>query len=538
MKKFKLKAIASYIMILTMLIGINCSTIRAAETELPSATDVWFWGITISGRTLTGKYTFSEDSANDKSTYRWLRSESKKGTYSPIEGATSITYTMTAADVDMYIKFEVTPETETAIGTPVSTDGYPVSAESIPEIKDVSLNGSGKSREQLWVDYHYYDKNDEPMRNVYFQWQAAVDDETYRDIEGADAQAFIPDDEYCGMYIRCKIQADKLGNTDTIPTGECPISEAVYTESIVIKAKPTIKNVSIIASDYGYKAEYVYSSPKDDDEGTHEYLWEVSQAADGEYYTVSKECRINIYDMQQDYYLRLGIRPVSKDGVSGDISYSTPLKVTARAEAEKDTKILSAATLKDGYILIKTTSPAFIEGIVITLNTSDSNIEIKSHDFNVTAVYQDGQYTASLIAKEGCAVYSSGAVMAIYTNDENVSIGNISATGVNARSELFEFSNEEDIGELTITETEDNTLIYSRRIRHYSSNQDKYVFIYAEYSDKALRDCKMDRAVLFGFSQDILEATPDKQNNYDIKLFLLNPETLKPYTAMEEGVKK
>jgi hypothetical protein len=41
-------------------------------------------------------------------TYRWYRSNSNNGTYSPISGATSSNYTATSSDFNQYLKFEVT----------------------------------------------------------------------------------------------------------------------------------------------------------------------------------------------------------------------------------------------------------------------------------------------------------------------------------------------------------------------------------------------------------------------------------------------
>jgi hypothetical protein len=48
------------------------------------------------------------------SLYRWLRADTAGGTYSAISGATSVNYTVTSDDLNKYLKFEVTPVSNTA----------------------------------------------------------------------------------------------------------------------------------------------------------------------------------------------------------------------------------------------------------------------------------------------------------------------------------------------------------------------------------------------------------------------------------------
>jgi hypothetical protein len=85
----------------------------------PYATDVAITNPTCAkvGQTLTGTYTFNDDDTGDSeasSTFRWLRAESAAGSYTAISGATSQTYTVQSADTGKYLKFEVTPVSDTA----------------------------------------------------------------------------------------------------------------------------------------------------------------------------------------------------------------------------------------------------------------------------------------------------------------------------------------------------------------------------------------------------------------------------------------
>ncbi len=85
----------------------------------PTATSVSITGSASLGELLTGTYTFNDVNGNTEatSTYRWLRADSAGGVYSAISGATSINYTVTSNDLTKYLKFEVTPISNT---TPTS----------------------------------------------------------------------------------------------------------------------------------------------------------------------------------------------------------------------------------------------------------------------------------------------------------------------------------------------------------------------------------------------------------------------------------
>ena len=79
--------------------------------------------------TLTGVYTYN-DAENDPqsgSTFKWYRYDNASGANEQvISGATSVTYTITSADIDKYIKFEVTPAAATG-----NSPGNPVKSQSM-----------------------------------------------------------------------------------------------------------------------------------------------------------------------------------------------------------------------------------------------------------------------------------------------------------------------------------------------------------------------------------------------------------------------
>jgi len=96
------------------------STVNArpvgATAVAPTASLVAITGAASLGELLTGSYTYNDANGNSEgsSTFRWLRSDSVGGTYSAISGATSINYTVTSNDLSKYLKFEVTPVSNTS----------------------------------------------------------------------------------------------------------------------------------------------------------------------------------------------------------------------------------------------------------------------------------------------------------------------------------------------------------------------------------------------------------------------------------------
>jgi hypothetical protein len=88
----------------------------SATPAAPTATSVSITGTASLGELLTGTYTYTDANGNAEatSTFRWLRADSAGGSYSAISGATSINYTVTSDDLTKYLKFEVTPVSNTS----------------------------------------------------------------------------------------------------------------------------------------------------------------------------------------------------------------------------------------------------------------------------------------------------------------------------------------------------------------------------------------------------------------------------------------
>lgn len=105
-KVFKILVFSVFVFLVSLTIG---KSIFAAS--VPIASSVAISGRADVGQTLTGTYTYNDVDGDIQgaTTFRWLRAATSAGTYRAISGATTSTYTITASDLNQFIKFEVTP---------------------------------------------------------------------------------------------------------------------------------------------------------------------------------------------------------------------------------------------------------------------------------------------------------------------------------------------------------------------------------------------------------------------------------------------
>lgn len=94
-----------------------------APDSYPVASSLMIVGNPTVGQVLTGSYVYSDTGshAESGSQYEWLSSPNATGTYSPISGATSLTYTVSSTDALTYLKFQVTPQSTVATGISTQT---------------------------------------------------------------------------------------------------------------------------------------------------------------------------------------------------------------------------------------------------------------------------------------------------------------------------------------------------------------------------------------------------------------------------------
>jgi hypothetical protein len=113
------------------------STPVNATPSVPIASGVTISGTETVGQTLTGTYVFADPNGDTEGTslYRWLRSDTANGTFVAISGATGATYILVSADLNKYLKFEVTP-----VSTVSPTTGTAVLSSATGQISALCSN--------------------------------------------------------------------------------------------------------------------------------------------------------------------------------------------------------------------------------------------------------------------------------------------------------------------------------------------------------------------------------------------------------------
>ncbi len=118
---------------------------NTAVQQAPTASAVTISGSGIEAAPLTGGYQYLDvnDDAQGTSQYRWLIGDSASGPFTPITGATSITYSPVQADGGKYLVFEVTPVAGT--GTLVGTAVVSAPIQAVAKIRYFHILSTGQS---------------------------------------------------------------------------------------------------------------------------------------------------------------------------------------------------------------------------------------------------------------------------------------------------------------------------------------------------------------------------------------------------------
>ncbi len=132
--------------------------------DAPRATNVSIAGTPRIGNILTGVYTFNDvDGTQGTSTFKWYRIIGANQTV--IAGAVSLTYSITAADVGNYLKFEVIPKDNLGLaGTAVRSSSYgviqpflaPENLTAVQVSSYIDLNWSIQNNDTALVGFNIY----------------------------------------------------------------------------------------------------------------------------------------------------------------------------------------------------------------------------------------------------------------------------------------------------------------------------------------------------------------------------------------------
>ena len=254
------------IFVLALLVLLMCGTALALP---PTASNVTISGTTEVGFNITGSYTYSDPEGNPEvgTSFRWLRN----GT--PIAGATTQLYTLTAADVGALIIFEVTPRSildpaGQNVGAPAQSApaGPVVPANTAPTATNVTVSGTTEVGQTLTGSYNYNDADGDNEGASTFRW--------FRNgapIGGATGTSYtlVAADNGANM---------RFGVTPVATSGVSPGAEAVSAPvgPVTTNTPPVANNVSINgnpAIGETLTGDYDYSDGQGDPESGTTFRW-------------------------------------------------------------------------------------------------------------------------------------------------------------------------------------------------------------------------------------------------------------------------
>ncbi len=240
--------------------------INAHDDPKPKVFDVDATGTVTDGAVLTGTYSFYQvNNEADVSEIRWIYSDSENGVYYDIPGANSLSYTVESQYADKYIKFAVTPKSQSGyVGDEVRS--VSLTKPRVPFATDVKIKGIGIIGNEITGEYTYTDPN--------------------RDAEGTSIYKWYTSDELYGAYSVIEGQNQKtLKVTENlinkyIKFGVIPVSSLapetgveVLSDAIIGPVPPQATDVSIKKEGYRLQGKYKYYHPNGIKEGESVYSW-------------------------------------------------------------------------------------------------------------------------------------------------------------------------------------------------------------------------------------------------------------------------
>ncbi|WP_222708520.1 hypothetical protein [Paenibacillus sp. N3.4] len=203
----------------------------ALQEQAPTAHTVAVTGDASVGATLGGDYVYRDAFGKPEkgSSYKWLRGNTVNGAFTEIPGATGKTYTLTAAEVGKYVKFEVTPinnaatssvgspkQSSTAIG-PVIGSNLPPTA---PIASEAGISGSKLVGSLVTGSYTYLDPNGDLESGSSYRWlRSDSENGIYTAIANATETTYMLTNEDTDKYLKFEVTP----RTDVAPETGAPV---------------------------------------------------------------------------------------------------------------------------------------------------------------------------------------------------------------------------------------------------------------------------------------------------------------------------
>ncbi|MEQ9425559.1 MAG: BspA family leucine-rich repeat surface protein, partial [Cyclobacteriaceae bacterium] len=232
------------------------------------------------GDQLAVTYNFS-DADNDPetgTTFQWYRADDASGTNAvQIAGATDSIYTVVSADLDKFLRVDVTPNDGTDAGTLVSSSYSEVAASNQPpSAGTVTITGTPGIGDTLTADYTYSDPESDLESGTTFQWYVAVDEvgTGLTPIADATSNKYVVTPAEEGAYIRVEVTPN-----DGTQYGSTSTSDFVKINVRPIAIAGTITGTPDVGETIF--AVYEYNDFEDDPNAGAQFRWFVADDGSG-----------------------------------------------------------------------------------------------------------------------------------------------------------------------------------------------------------------------------------------------------------------
>ncbi|HEX2935161.1 MAG TPA: hypothetical protein VHO72_07390, partial [Bacteroidales bacterium] len=425
-------------------------TIQVANTA-PIATISSISGTPHIGEKITVNYTVTDLEGDPHSaTIQWSHSDTEGGSYTPIAGANSAEYTITAADKNKYLQAEVTPTaTEgTSPGITVSQKIKVVNTAPIAEIS--SISGTPHIGEKITVNYTVTDLEGDP-HSATIQWSHSdTEGSSYMPIEGANSAEYTITIEDKNKYLKAEV-------TPTATEGTSP--GTTVSRTIQVANTAPIAEISSISgtAQIGEKltVNYTVTDLENDPHGAT-IQWSHSDTEGGSYTPIAgaNSAEYTITAADKNKYLQAEVTPTATEGTSPGITVSQTIKIANTAPIATITGI--SGTPHVGEKLTVNYTITDLEGDPYSATIQWSRSDTEGGSYTPIAGANSAEYTITIADKNkylqaevtpnategtspGATVFrtiqvANGAVLAILIVWETVMPGDVPSVAVGVTS--------------------------------------------------------------------------------------------------------
>ncbi len=157
------------------MVGTTVTSAPLTGPDAPKVSNVRIMGASQIGSEISGMYDYFDINGDAEfgSVCRWVRADKIDGVYSPINNTLGNAYTITADDIDKFIKFEITPKNQQipTIGSAVLSNAFLAPAK--PVANNIRINGTIKTENTISGEYDYSDANRDMEQNSKYRWLMA-----------------------------------------------------------------------------------------------------------------------------------------------------------------------------------------------------------------------------------------------------------------------------------------------------------------------------------------------------------------------------